>query len=196
MSQMLPEIFEGLARDAAQAMEDSAEADAGFFEKTAGNEDTALANIAGNEQHLAGQAQAISGQAGQDATAAAGLPGFSGRTSDDDLTNALRDWQSERFQFGNQQFLLDKGDFGHILSRHMPDLWDGSVKRLQTFFPPGMSAKDIQDAIGSVLRQNRDTLIGNGTNDIYQIEGIYDGREYVLGINHGHIAQFYPKPGR
>jgi hypothetical protein len=195
MSQMLPEIFETLSRDAAQAMEDASGAAARFFEQTADNEDTALRNIADNEQALASRAQAISDKAGQDAKAAGGVPGFKGRTSDDELTSALRDWQSERFQFGNEQFLLDKSDFGHILSRHMPELWDGSVKRLQTYFDQDMSIQDIQDAIGSVLRQNRETLISNGTNDIYQIEGTYDGRVYILGINHGHIGQFYPKPG-
>ena len=191
MSQMLPEIFDALGADAAQAMEDTAGADARFFEQTADNEDKALQNIADNERQLASQAQAISGQ---DAKAAAGLPGFSGRTSDDELTNALRNWQSERYQFGNEQFLLGKGDFGHILSRHMPDLWDGSMKDDQSFFDPGMSMDDVQDAIRNVLEQNRETLISRGTNGVYQIQGTYDGTTYVLGIKRGHIGQFYPLP--
>jgi hypothetical protein len=192
MSQMLPEIFQALGEDAAQAMEDSAGADARFFEQTADNEDTALQNIADNEQRLSSQAESIGEKAGQDARSPI-LP--AGRTSADDLTNALRDWPSERFQFGNEQFLLDKSDFGHILSRHFPDLWDGSVKSTQTFFDDGMPMSDVQDAIRSVLGQNRETLTANGAHDIYQIEGTYDGREYVLGIKNGHIGQFYPKPG-
>jgi len=177
MSQMLPEMFEALAQEAAPAIEDAAEADARFLEQTAANEDTALARIADNEKNLAGKADAIRA-----------------RTSDDELVNALRDWQSERYQFGNGQYLLDKGDFGHILSRHFPGLWDGSTKAEQTFFGRGMSPQDVQDAIRGVLTQNRDTLISRGTNSIYQISGSYDGQSYVLGISNGHISQFYPLP--
>ncbi len=194
MSQMLPEIFEALGKDAAQAMDDSAEAGARFFEQTAGNEDTAVARLAAVERGIADRAAAIGGTVSQDARAAGGTLRFSGRMSDDELTNALRNWTSQRFQFGNQQFLLDRGDFGHILSRHMPDLWDGSVKLEQTFFDPDMSTNDIQDAITSVMKENRDSLIDRGSNAIYQIKGLYDGREYLLGINNGHVAQFFPLP--
>lgn len=191
MSQMLPEMFGALAEDAAQAIGDSGEAVARFFEQTAENEDTAVARLAESEREIAARAAAISGQGEPPAGSALG---FSGRTSDDELTNALRDWTSQRFQFGNQQFLLDRGDFGHILSRHMPDLWDGSVKAEQSFFDSGMTTNDIQEAIRNVMEQNRDTLISRGTNAIYQIRGLYDGREYVLGVNHGHVAQFFPLP--
>ena len=41
--------------------------------------------------------------------------------------------------------------------------------------------------------QNRDKLINNPSNSMYQITGTVNGRDYVLGINRGHIAQFYPK---
>jgi Pretoxin HINT domain len=108
------------------------------------------------------------------------------------IGNALRNWSSQRFQFGNEQFLLDKGDMTHILERHMPEYWDGSVKARQNFFDSSMSISDVQDAIGSVLGQNRDTLISRGAMDTYQIQGSYGGVDYVLGINNGHIGQFYP----
>jgi len=191
MSQMLPEMFDALGEEAAQAMKASAEADAKFFEQTAAHEETAVQRIADDERQIAGQASAVREQAGQ---ATGRGPGLGGRASNDKLINALRDWNSERFQFGNEQFLLDRGDFGHILSRHMPEFWDGSSKAEQTFFDPGMSVSDVQDAIRNVLRQNRDTLISRGTNAIYPIRGFYGGREYVLGINNGHIGQFYPLP--
>ncbi|HEV2376157.1 MAG TPA: hypothetical protein VGS19_28810 [Streptosporangiaceae bacterium] len=191
---MLPEIFGALAQDMARAMADAAEAETGFIEQTAVNEDTALQRIADTEAGIAKQASGIGAKAGQDAAAARSAVGFRGRVSDDQLTNALRDWQSERFQFGNQQFLLDRGDFGHILSRHMPELWDGSLKAEQTFFDSGMSISDIQDAIRNVLEQNRDTLISRGTNAIYQIQGSFGGTDYIIGVNNGHIAQFFPLP--
>jgi len=110
-----------------------------------------------------------------------------------DTANALADWQSQRYQFGNQQFLLDKGDMAHILERHSPEFWDGSVKPTQTFFDKGTSIGSIQDNISSVLGQNRDVLINTPSNSIYQITGKVNGTDHVLGINRGHIAQFYPK---
>jgi hypothetical protein len=108
-------------------------------------------------------------------------------------TNALRDWRSRRFQFGNQQYLLDKGDFKHILERHHPEYWNSTPKAAQTYFDKSMSINDVEDAIDSVLRQNRDRVMSIGPNDIDQVRGWYHGKEYVLGLNHGHIGQFYPK---
>jgi hypothetical protein len=108
------------------------------------------------------------------------------------IGNALRNWSSQRFQFDNQQFLLDKGGMTHILERHMPEYWDGSVKASQSFFDKSMSIQDVQDAIGGVLSQNRDTLISRGSTGLYQIQGSYGGTDYVLGLNNGHIGQFYP----
>jgi hypothetical protein len=108
------------------------------------------------------------------------------------LFDALRQWSSQRFQFGNQQFLLDKSNLTHILVRHHPEYWDGSIKATQSFFDKNMSIQDVQDAISSVLKQNRDMLIRRGGRGIYQIEGSYNGVDYVLGLNYGHIGQFYP----
>lgn len=79
----------------------------------------------------------------------------------------------------------------HILERHHPEFWDGSVKPKQSFFDRKMSINDIADAIDSVLKQNRDTLIKMGANRQYQIWGTYQGREYVLGLRYGRVAQFY-----
>ncbi|HLX51777.1 MAG TPA: RHS repeat-associated core domain-containing protein, partial [Streptosporangiaceae bacterium] len=78
MSQMLPEIFDALGGDAARAIEDAAGADARFFERTAANEDTALARIAENERQLTRQAESIGQKASQDAGEAAGLDSSAG----------------------------------------------------------------------------------------------------------------------
>ncbi|MES4901019.1 MULTISPECIES: hypothetical protein [unclassified Streptomyces] len=106
---------------------------------------------------------------------------------------ALRDWNSQRFQFGNQTFLLDKKGMEHILTRHHPKYWDGSTKKDQSFFDSRMSVKDVQNAIGEVLRQNREKLVQRGSRGMYQIQGKVDGVEYVLGLNRGRVGQFYPK---
>ncbi|MFI5705442.1 RHS repeat-associated core domain-containing protein [Streptomyces xanthochromogenes] len=107
----------------------------------------------------------------------------------------LRDWSSQRFQFGNQNFLLDRSGMTHILERHHPMYWDGSVKAQQSFFDPKMSVSDVQDAIGSVMQQNRDTLISRGSRGMYQIRGNVNGTDYVLGLNNGRVGQFYPVNG-
>jgi RHS repeat-associated protein len=106
---------------------------------------------------------------------------------------ALRDWSSQRFQFGNQSFLLDKKGMEHILTRHHPKYWDGSVKKTQSFFDSGMSVDDVQGAIGQVMRQNRDTLVQRGSQGMYQIRGNVNGVDYVLGMNRGRVGQFYPE---
>ncbi len=106
---------------------------------------------------------------------------------------ALRGWSSERFQFGNQSFLLDKKGMEHILTRHHPKYWDGSVKKTQSFFDSSMSVDDVQGAIGQVMRQNRDTLIQRGSQGMYQIRGNVNGVDYVLGMNRGRVGQFYPE---
>lgn len=106
---------------------------------------------------------------------------------------ALRDWSSQRFQFGNQSLMLDKKGMEHILTRHHPKYWDGSVKKTQSFFDSSMSIDDVQGAIGQVMRQNRDTLVQRGSQGMYQIRGNVNGVDYVLGMNRGRVGQFYPE---
>jgi hypothetical protein len=109
---------------------------------------------------------------------------------------ALRDWSSQRHQFGNQQLLLDRSDMRHILSQHHPTYWDGSTRRVQTFFDPSMGVGDVQAAIASVLRQNREAIIrqGMGTGRGYTVVGRFNGVEYVAAIRGGHVRTFYPVP--
>jgi len=110
--------------------------------------------------------------------------------------NALRDWQSQRYQFGNQQLLMDKSDMAHILERHHPEFWDGSVRDTQSFFPSGTSIGRVQDLVSDVLRQNREKILSDGANGISSIYGVVDGVTYKLGINRGHIGQFFPVAAR
>ena len=50
------------------------------------------------------------------------------RHADDVAVRALRGWSSRRFQVGGHTLLLDRKGMKHILQRHHPDYWDGSVK--------------------------------------------------------------------
>ncbi|MFG2367071.1 RHS repeat-associated core domain-containing protein [Streptomyces mirabilis] len=108
------------------------------------------------------------------------------------VENALKDWQSRRYQFGSDQFMLDKKNLAHVLERHHPEYWDGSVKQKQSFLDGKMSVKDVEDAITETLNQNRDKLTSRGPMGMYQVEGKVNGVDYVLGIKNGHIGQFYP----
>ena len=93
---------------------------------------------------------------------------------------------------GNSEFLLDRSGMKHILERHHPDYWDGSVKKMQSFFDKNMSIDDIKSAIHSVMKQNRNILIERGNIGMYQIKGSYGGVNFTLGLKNGRIGQFYP----
>ncbi|EOI3446268.1 RHS repeat-associated core domain-containing protein, partial [Cronobacter turicensis] len=109
------------------------------------------------------------------------------------VVNDLKNFEGKNFHFGNETFKLDKAGMKHILERHHPEYWDGSVKAKQSYFPKKMSIDDISNAIEDVMKQNRDILIDKGTIGKYQITGVSDGIEYVVGFKNGRIGQFYPK---
>ncbi|MBA4550101.1 EndoU domain-containing protein [Thermoactinomyces intermedius] len=109
------------------------------------------------------------------------------------VVNELKDFQSKTYQFGNETFLLDKSGMKHILERHHPKYWDGSVKQKQTFFDEDMTTDEIVSAIETIMQQNRETLIKKGTKFSYQIRGTYKGKNYVVGFNRGRVGQFYPE---
>ena len=109
------------------------------------------------------------------------------------VVNALRNYKSKFWRVSNQTLLLDKKGMKHILERHHPLYWNGTVKATQSFLDKKMTVKDIQDVVGKIIAQNRNKVITKGTNSLYQISGVVDGKKYVVGISKGRIGQFYPK---
>jgi RHS repeat-associated protein len=109
------------------------------------------------------------------------------------IVNALKSFKSSNFQFGSQTFKLEKSGLKHILERHHLSFWNGTSKAKQSFFSANMSIESVQSAISSVLKQNRATLSQKGTRGMYQVEGSYNGVNYILGVNRGRVGQFYPK---
>ncbi|MDC2864220.1 hypothetical protein [Bacillus sp. BP-3] len=89
--------------------------------------------------------------------------------------------------------MFDKKGMKHVLDRHHPDHWDGSVKKEQSFLNKDLSISDIQNIAGDVIRQNRDMIISKGTKGMYQIEGKVDGITFIVGFKNGRVAQLYPK---
>lgn len=109
------------------------------------------------------------------------------------VVNALENFQSKKYIFGNQNFLIDKRGMKHILERHHPEYWDGSIKAKQTFLKEDMSIDEVANAIEFIMKENRDILLKNGTTFSYQIKGTYKDVEYIVGFNKGRVGQFYPE---
>ncbi|GGT26506.1 hypothetical protein GCM10010222_80390 [Streptomyces tanashiensis] len=106
--------------------------------------------------------------------------------------DALKGWQTRYFQMGDQHLRLTKERMQHILERHHPSYRKGPDKATQTNFRKNMSIQDVEDAISSVTQQNRGLISSRGVNDSYQVEGVYGGVTYTMGISNGRIGQFYP----
>lgn len=109
----------------------------------------------------------------------------------DALLNEIRKFESKRFQFGNQTFLLDKSKLNHILERHHPLFWNGKSKATQSFFGVKTTVDDIISMVRDVMQQNRELILQKGTNGMYQLIGEVNGKNVVIGIDNGLIGQFY-----
>ena len=82
----------------------------------------------------------------------------------------------------------------HILARHSLEYWDGSVSKTQSFFRPGMSIDQIQDVIGDVLSQNRESIIADPSEHEWRLSGTSAGVRYDLSTYQSRIAQLVPLP--
>jgi hypothetical protein len=89
--------------------------------------------------------------------------------------NALSKYRSRRFFINGQNLLLDKSGMKHILERHHPSYWNGTVKSSQSFFPKNMSITDIEESIAEVLKQNPDKICEIGANGIGSMTGVVNG---------------------
>jgi hypothetical protein len=79
----------------------------------------------------------------------------------------------------------------HILQRHHPEFWDGSIKKTQTYFSAKATIEELQNVITSVLKQNRETLATRGAVRAFQVEGTVNGVKYTLGIERGQVKQLF-----
>lgn len=106
--------------------------------------------------------------------------------------DALKGWRTRYYQVGGQHLRLTKERMQHILERHHPAYRKGPDKANQTNFRKGMTIGDVEDAIRSVVRQNRGLMSRKGVHDTYQVEGVHGGVRYTMGVSNGRIGQFYP----
>jgi RHS repeat-associated protein len=110
------------------------------------------------------------------------------------VVNALKDFQPRKFQFGDRTFLIDKSGMKHILERHHPEYWNGTLRSQQTFLDPSLEVDEVADIAENVLQQNRSRLIERGNVGAYPVVGEVGGVKYQVGINNGRIAQMFPIP--
>lgn len=109
------------------------------------------------------------------------------------VTNALSSFKTATYKTGSHTFKLTKTDMKHMLERHHPQYWDGTVKKTQTFYNPNLSVNDVKNVAMTIAKNNSKTLAKKGTNSTFQVEGSVGGVKYVLGISKGHVKQLYPK---
>ena len=116
----------------------------------------------------------------------------SGAVPEEYLINSLKaEFKPTNFQFGKNTFKLDWSGMKHILERHHPKFWNGTVKDKQSYFDAKTSIEEMQNVITSVLKQNRQILTQRRTNEVFKVTGEYNGTKYTLGINNGRVRQLY-----
>lgn len=104
------------------------------------------------------------------------------------IVNVLNSFQGKRYTFGSNTFILDRAALTHILQRHHPEFWNGSVKSTQTFLCPDMKINEIVNNISEILKQNRNELIKpNATVGMRQLRG----NGHTVGLKNGRVGQFY-----
>ncbi len=109
----------------------------------------------------------------------------------DKLLQVLATFKNQKIQVGNVTCLLDKDGLKHILERHHPLYWNGTMTtKKQTFFHKNISIDEITDIIKQVIKQNKKLIIKQGIMN-GQIDGIINNIRYRVGFQNGRIGQFY-----
>jgi len=80
----------------------------------------------------------------------------------------------------------------HILVRHHPEYWDGSIEQQQSFLNRNLSVEDVANMAEGVIKQNREKLIESGTWNKINIWGTVGGVGYRVGIKRGKVAALFP----
>lgn len=111
--------------------------------------------------------------------------------ANDKLLQILSKFKSQKIKIENNTFLFDKRGLKHILERHHPLYWDGSLATTQTFLHEKTTIQDIVHIIKEVMKQNKKSILEHGTQDFYQIHGIINEIKYTVGFDNGRIGQFF-----
>ncbi len=93
--------------------------------------------------------------------------------------------------FGGGILKLSKKGFKHILERHHPKYWSGTIKNAQSFFKKG---DDVIALLGKVTDKYEDIIKAQMklNKASGQILLKHEGRMFQLGWKNGEIGQFFP----
>ncbi len=108
----------------------------------------------------------------------------------DKLLQVLSQFKGQKIKVGKITCLLDKRGLKHILERHHPKYWNGTLATTQTFLLTDTTVADIVKIIKHVIKQNRKSILERGVVD-GQIDGIVKNITYRVGFKQGRIGQFY-----
>ena len=141
------------------------------------------------------------------------------RVNPNKLDSLLKGFQPQSFQVGDKSVDLLKGDFKHLMERHHPDYWNGSMEKTQSFFADRPKTEEMKGMMEEIIQKNQDKILKRGfyTNDdsIKMIASIrkefletgirrpppvnhakivdkIDGKYYTLTVRNGRVVQFHP----
>ena len=127
------------------------------------------------------------------------------------LDNLLKNFTGQSYDVRGKTVLLDKNGLKHILARHHPDYWNGSIGCCQSFLHHKPSVQQVMDIIGKMIEKNHDVILERGfitaeeaakiakINQTSALEKktsttlveIIDGQKYLLSVNNGRITRFH-----
>ena len=107
------------------------------------------------------------------------------------LREMVKNYKPAVFDVGPDRVLLPKERMDHILRRHHPDCWDGTVAGKQSFFDARMTGDDIADLVRQAINQNQNKIRAGGIEHDTSIEGVVKGYRYKGTVSRGQVAQFF-----
>ena len=105
----------------------------------------------------------------------------------------LKYWKPKIYRVGDITIRLPKESMVHIIERHLKGYRASPDKAMQTVMK-NMSPRDIEKAIGNVIKQNRDKITEMASENPRfwgQVEGVVDGVKRTVGFKEGNIGQFF-----
>ncbi|XGC80995.1 hypothetical protein ACES2L_00680 [Bdellovibrio bacteriovorus] len=112
-----------------------------------------------------------------------------------ELINALNKYSGRSIQIAKKKIVLNKERMTHILERHHPKYWDGTVPKnaQQTFLKPEFSVSDVERLIFDIIMKNRVKVAeAIGSSENIKLVQVVDNVEYSMLIVEGKIVQFFP----
>ena len=111
------------------------------------------------------------------------------------ISTVLRSFPTQKLVPSNLSYGLtvSKSAMTHILKRHHPLYWDGTIKAPQSFFAKNQSVDAIMNVMAQVVEKNRTAINNAGSSAVFkQYSATYGGTQYRIGIERGKVTQFYP----